>query len=184
MNKTCSVCNSEFTPGTPMQKTCSFNCSKEQNILNSRNKKSTKKENKCSKKENPKLSSLTNKADILQSEYIRRKAADEHGYVSCISCGRIFRWQETDNGHFISRRYFNTRYVEENCHAECRYCNRFNHDHLIGYTQSMIDLYGKDGIKWLQEESRKVLSPTEKRKVVQQAIEYYSQKLEEMNNGI
>lgn len=173
--KTCSVCQTSFTPGTSMQSTCSLTCAKEQKILNSRNKKTKP------KKPQVKLSTLQAKADALMSEYIRRKHADEHGYVTCVSCGRSFRWQDVDNGHFISRRHFATRYIEENCHPECKGCNRFNHDHLIGYTQSMIDLYGKDGIKWLQEESRKLLSPSQKRQLVTEAIEYYGGKLEEMN---
>ena len=158
-----------------MQSTCSLTCAKEQKILNSRNKKAKP------KKPQTKLSTLQAKADSLMSEYIRRKHADEHGYVTCVSCGRSFRWQDVDNGHFISRRHFATRYIEENCHPECKGCNRFNHDHLIGYTQSMIDLYGKSGINELQEESKRLLSPSQKRQIVTEAIEYYTKMLNEIN---
>ena len=73
------------------------------------------------------------------------------------------------------------RYLEENCHPECRACNRFDDGHLIGYTQYMLDLYGKDGIKEIQDEARRVLSPSEKKQLVLDAIDYYSGKLEEMN---
>ena len=134
------------------------------------------------KKRSVKLSTLQAKADSLMSEYIRRKYADEHGYVNCVSCNRYFRWQDVDCGHFVPKsRGASVRYLEENCHPECRACNRFDDGHLIGYTQYMLDLYGKDGIKEIQDEARRVLSPSEKKQLVLDAIDYYSGKLEEMN---
>lgn len=122
-----------------------------------------------------KLSTLTAKADKLMSIYIRMKYADEHGWVKCSSCGRLFHWRDVDCGHFISRRHFATRYVEENAHPECHGCNRFNGDHLIGYTEFMIDTYGREKIAELKKESRRVLSATEKRAVIEDAIVHYSE---------
>lgn len=175
--KTCTTCQSEFEPKRMGQNQCSPKCMRTQ-----KENDRTKKQNKKPKKLQTKLSTLQTKADDLMSEYIRRKYADEHGYVSCVVCGRMFRWQEVDCGHFVSRRHFATRYTEENAHPECRYDNRFNHDHLIGYTQYMIEMYGKDGVKELQDESKKVLTPSQKRAIVTEAIEYYTQKIKGLNH--
>ena len=36
-----------------------------------------------------------------------------------------------------------TRFDENNCHAECRHCNRFKADHLEGYRVNLIDKIGQ-----------------------------------------
>ena len=167
--KTCPTCQSEFKPSSSMQKYCGYRCTK-----------TTRKAAQKPVKRKVKLSTLQAKADSLMSEYIRRKYADEHGYVTCVSCGRSFRWQEVDCGHFVSRRHLATRYVEENAHPECKGCNRFSTDHLIGYTTYIIDLYGREKIAELKKESRKVLSPSEKRKTVEEAYQYYLNALTEL----
>lgn len=166
--KTCIVCNKENN--NRMSKTCSIACAKQ------RVKKTKSKPSKV------KLFTLQAKADTLMSEYIRRKYSDEHGYVKCVSCGRIFRWQEVDCGHFIPKsRGAAIRYVEENVHPECRGCNRFDEGHLIGYTLYMLDMYSKSGIEELKADARKVLTPSQKRSLVEEAISYYSKRLDELN---
>lgn len=119
------------------------------------------------------------KADDLMSLYIRKKYASHEGYVLCCSCEKRFHWKVMDCGHFISRRHLSTRYVEENAHPEDKYCNRFNHDHHIGYTQFMIKTYGNDMIEWLKKESKRTLSQSEKRAIIEDAIEYYGNKIKE-----
>lgn len=114
------------------------------------------------------------------SIYIRMKYADANGYVKCVSCGKVVPWKESDCGHFISRRHFATRYVEENCHPECIACNRFSPDHMIGYTEYIIDMYGREKIDELRAESRKVLSPTQKRTIVEEALAYYTMAIKEL----
>lgn len=128
-----------------------------------------------------KLSTLQDKADKAMSIYIRMKYADEHGYCKCVSCGRIFRWQDMDCGHFIPKsRGASVRWVEENCHPECRGCNRFDHGHLVGYTLHMIDMYGREKIDELKREARKTLSASEKRKMAEEAHAYYLQAIKDM----
>ena len=129
----------------------------------------------------PKMSTLQDKADKLLSEYIRRKWADDNGYVVCVSCGTRIPWKESDCGHFVPKsRGANIRYVEENCAPECPGCNRFNEGHLIGYTRWMLNFYGAEKIDELQSEAKKVLSPSQKRSLVEDAIIYYSEKIREL----
>ena len=138
------------------------------------------------KKIAPKISTLQAKADILMSEYIRRKWSDQDGLVTCVSCGKRLHWKEADCGHFVPKsRGASIRYVEENCAPECPGCNRFNEGHLIGYTRWMIEYYGPEKIDELQNEARKVLSPSQKSAIVEEAIAYYRDRLQQLekDNG-
>lgn len=126
----------------------------------------------------PSLPTLQAKADKAMSQYIRQKYADHHGFVRCVSCGKVDHWKNMDCGHFIPKaRGASIRYLEENVHPECPACNRFNEGHLIDYTRYMQDMYGNDFIDELKREARKVLKPAEKRQMVEEAIAYYTQAL-------
>lgn len=107
-----------------------------------RKKKTSPSENKRPKKKNSQ-STLIHKLDKVFSLYIRLRDAMPNGYVRCISCGQIKRFEDVDCGHFHSRKNMSTRFDEENCNAECKYCNRFSADHLIGYQRNLIQKIGK-----------------------------------------
>ena len=114
------------------------------------------------------------------SQYIRQKYA-VNGFVTCVSCGVVIPWQEADCGHFIPKsRGASIRYIEENCHPECKSCNRFDDGHLIGYTRHMLDMYGAEQIDELKAESRKTLTATAKRRLAEEAIVYYRQALSQL----
>lgn len=65
---------------------------------------------------------LVKKLDRIFSLYIRLRDVMPNGYVRCIACGQIKSFEDVDCGHFHSRRHMATRFNEDNCHAECRYC--------------------------------------------------------------
>lgn len=85
---------------------------------------------------------LTKKLDKVFSAYIRLRDAMPSGYFKCISCGQIKPFEQADCGHFFSRRNMSVRFDEDDCHAECRSCNRFSSDHLIGYQANLIRKIG------------------------------------------
>lgn len=66
-----------------------------------------------------------------------------NGYFRCISCGQIKPFTQADCGHYFSRTHLATRFDENNCHAECRACNRFRADHLEGYRENLIAKIGQ-----------------------------------------
>ena len=103
-------------------------------------KKSEKK--KPEKKKSPSLPTLVDRLDKVFSKYIRLRDAMPGGMFRCISCGRIKPIEQADCGHFHSRTHMSTRFDEDNCHAECRYCNRFSADHIIGYRENLIRKIG------------------------------------------
>lgn len=86
-----------------------------------RKKKTSPSENKRPKTRNSQAT-LIRKLDKVFSLYIRLRDAMPNGYVRCISCGQIKRFEDMDCGHFHSRKNMSTRYDEENCNSECRYC--------------------------------------------------------------
>ena len=98
---------------------------------------------KKSEKKSPSLSALVERLDKVFSKYIRLRDAMPGGLFRCISCGKIKPIEQADCGHFHSRTHMSTRFDEDNCHAECRYCNRFSADHLIGYRENLIRKIGE-----------------------------------------
>ena len=94
---------------------------------------------------------LVAKLDKVFSRYIRLRDCMPSGYFRCISCGQIKPFEQADCGHFHSRRHMATRFDEDNCHAECRACNRFSADHLISYEKNLITKIGQtryDKLAW------------------------------------
>lgn len=147
-----------------------------------RKKKNAHSEKKESTQEKPMVRrkpNLVKKLDRIFSLYIRLRDAMPNGYTRCISCGKIKSFEDMDCGHFYSRTHMATRYDEDNCHAECKACNRFSADHLIAYQTNLIRKIGisrfeKLGIKakstchWLDSE-------------LVERIKYYSQKVNELS---
>ncbi len=99
------------------------------------------------------------KLDKAFSEFIRRRDADENGYIRCISCGKIVHWKDADCGHFVNRKHLSVRWNEQNCNAQCRSCNRFNEGSLYMYSKGLDKKYGPgtaDKLISLQNQSVKL----------------------------
>lgn len=88
-----------------------------------RKTKAAQTEEKTAKKKTSKSKpNLVKKLDRVFALYIRLRDTMPNGYVRCISCGQIKSFEDVDCGHFHSRTHMATRFHEDNCHAECRYC--------------------------------------------------------------
>lgn len=109
-------------------------------------KKKDVEEKKPSRRGKP---NLVKKLDRVYSLYIRLRDAMPSGYVRCISCGKIKSFEDVDCGHFHSRTHMATRYDEENTWAECKFCNRFSSEHLIGYQANLIKKIGQQRFDFL-----------------------------------
>jgi hypothetical protein len=129
------------------------------------------------------LPSLITKSDRITSEYIRQKYADENGYVTCITCGKVLHWKEAHCAHYIERAAKATRWLEENLHPACPSCNVFRKEfHKREYTLKIIDLYGRDKIDEFKRLARQVLSGSQVRALANEAIEYYTTALRELKS--
>lgn len=127
-----------------------------------------------------KLSTLTDKADTLASQYIRQKFANHAGNVICISCGKSLHWKDAHCAHYIERGKKATRWLEENLHPACPSCNVYRKEfHMREYTLAMIDLHGRAFIDELRAMANKILSAGQVRQLSEEAIAYYTQALKE-----
>ncbi len=116
----------------------------------------------------------------LFSEYVRRKYADDNGYVECVTCGRKLLWKEVDAGHFIHHKkatFFDLR----NVHPQCRPCNGFKAGNAIAYKEFMIKRYGQDVVYALEYLSNRRYEF--KDYWLKAQITFYKQKLSELKNA-
>lgn len=97
-----------------------------------------------------KRNELIGKLDNIFSQLIRNRDC-KNGKGVCISCGKNITPQNSDCGHFIARRYTETRYDERNCNAQCVECNRFRGGNPEGYRLGLIEKYGEGVIQELEQ---------------------------------
>ena len=96
------------------------------------------------KLQNMSYKSLKSAADRHFSEYVRRSHADELGYVTCITCGKVAYWNDgIDTGHFVSRNSTELRFDLKNCAPQCRVCNSYRGGMKIEHKKYIEEKYGK-----------------------------------------
>jgi len=75
------------------------------------------------KKKKPSIKTLKAKLWKLTSEYVRRRHADDAGFVSCYTCGKVKPWREVDAGHAIPGRHNLVLFDTSIIRAQCKHCN-------------------------------------------------------------
>lgn len=90
----------------------------------------------------------------------RLAAADDNGYCTCVSCGKVAQWnKEMHGGHFIAKGKSSYWALElENIHPQCSYCNGFDMNGGAAshrYRDWMEDMYGKDFVEGMFRDMRK-----------------------------
>lgn len=93
------------------------------------------------------------KADKYFSLYIRERDKNK----PCVTCGKMV--SDKDCGHFLSRRFENTRYDEKNAHGQCQKCNRFEYGNQYEHSVSIDELYGAGTCEKLRLKSRMIAAP-------------------------
>lgn len=86
--------------------------------------------------------------------FIRLRDCEGKKGADCYTCKKWFEFAELDAGHFIQGSHESTYFIEENCHAQCTYCNRYLHGNLVKYTLHMIADYGEEFVRELQYTDR------------------------------
>lgn len=99
------------------------------------------------------LKKLKKKADTLFSSYARRLRADEDGYVTCVTSGKVFHWKDVDAGHFISRSRNRTRYEIDNVWPQSREDNRFKNGEPRLFRDFLIREIGEERVVELEKNS-------------------------------
>jgi hypothetical protein len=92
------------------------------------------------------------KADRAFSLFIRTRDAQPYQgrAFRCISCNRILTIDQADCGHYSNRANMSLRFSEMNCHAQCRYCNRFREGNMQDYRKGLIQKIGEQKVLLLE----------------------------------
>ena len=102
--------------------------------------------------------SLVKKLDAIFSEYIRLRKANKRGIVSCYTCGKKAYWKGSgmQNGHFMSRKSYSTRWEELNCQVQCYSCNVMRYGEQYKYGLELQKEYGEDLPEQLLIQSKQI----------------------------
>ena len=150
----CKFCSTEFVKTNPLNPYCRPLCEIQANAQRKREKeqKVKVKKEKIKTKKSFSRSKLIEEADKVWSLYIRNRDI----WNPCITCETP--WKDTHQaGHFMSRRYLNTRWEKLNGASQCPQCNCWG-----AGEQYLFSLALDRKRKWLAEDLRKIALSTEK----------------------
>jgi hypothetical protein len=98
-------------------------------------------------------SQLVNAADRCFSLYIRQRGSDGVGN-HCFTCDVYLPIEDLQNGHFMARRYYATRWHPVNCWPQCNDCNSVKHGNLVIYEKKLRAKFGNEAIDELKQLAR------------------------------
>ncbi|CAB5224124.1 Bacteriophage lambda NinG [uncultured Caudovirales phage] len=122
----------------------------------------------------PSRKTLVEKLDKIFSIYIRRKDAIDN-IATCVTCGKKDHWSKLQNGHWASRKHYNTRWDETNCHVQCAGCNVFRAGEIYLYTKYLCSKYGNNFPEELYLKSHKTVKFADIDLI--ELIDYYTEKV-------
>ena len=86
-------------------------------------------------------SKLIKKLDAVFSQYIRLKDSIDE-IATCKTCGKQDHWKKLQNGHFMSRKHYTTRWDDVNCQVQCPGCNVFRYGEQYKFSKYLDLTYG------------------------------------------
>lgn len=98
---------------------------------------------------------LIDDLDIIFSQLIRLKYADEFGMVKCYTCDDVKHWKHMQCGHFVPRAEMPTRFSEKNCRPQCKSCNEGVRGNLLVFAER-LEAEEKGIVEILREQARGV----------------------------
>lgn len=119
----------------------------------SRRVKSVEKLNAKERGELEPVAILTDDLDIIFSQLVRLKEADEHGMVKCYTCDTVKHWKQMQCGHFIPRAHMPTRFSVKNCRPQCKSCNEDKRGNLAVFSER-LEAEEKGIVAMLEEQAR------------------------------
>jgi hypothetical protein len=113
---------------------------------------------------------IITKLDNIFSQYIRLRYS-KNEISECVTCGKQDHWKKMQNGHFISRKHYATRWDEDNCQVQCSGCNVFRYGEQYLFSKYL----GVDLSEELLMKSRKIQKFTDNELL--EMIELYTEKV-------
>lgn len=152
----CAVCKGEYMRLRPLMKVCGPSCAithaKAQNERKQAKEQAAERkvirEKLAAMETKPKL---TRKAQAAFNTYIRARDAGK----PCISCGRPLSNESNsyDAGHYRSVGSApHMRFVEDNCHGQCKQCNRHLAGNHVEYRKGLIDRIGLAAVEAIESD--------------------------------
>jgi 5-methylcytosine-specific restriction endonuclease McrA len=99
----------------------------------------------------PSRKTIITKLDNIFSQYIRLRYS-KNEIATCVTCGKSDNWKKMQNGHFVSRKHYATRWDEDNCQVQCSGCNVFRYGEQYLFSKYL----GADLSEELLMKSRKI----------------------------
>ena len=121
-----------------------------------------------------KRSTLVKNLDTVFSRYIRLKDAINE-IAECVTCGKKDHWKKLQNGHFMSRRHYSTRWEENNVGVQCYGCNITNQGQQFLFAKYL----GLDKAEEMVLKSRQIVKFTDDD--LQDMILHYKEKIKELS---
>jgi hypothetical protein len=118
----------------------------------------------------PTRKTIITKLDSIFSQYIRLRYS-KNEIATCVTCGKQDHWKKMQNGHFISRKHYATRFDEDNCQVQCSGCNVFRYGEQYLFSKYL----GADLSEELLMKSRKIKKFTDSELL--DMIELYNEKV-------
>ena len=149
----CKVCKKEFQQFRTTQNVCSTSCA----LKYSKDKQKKKEEQR---ERNEKMLSKFDK-EIKEKKSYQRLLLDARKYFQrwirkrdekqgCISCGS--KSDLVDAGHYFKAEvYSGIIFNENNCHSQCRKCNRYLNGNEINYRMGLVERYGEEFVQELEQ---------------------------------
>ena len=83
---------------------------------------------------------------------VRMREADSAGNCTCVTCGKVTRWDASDMnaGHFVSRSRHATVFHFINCHPQCAACNDHKGGNAARYEEYMVATFGREVVDKLK----------------------------------
>jgi len=104
----------------------------------------------------PTRSKVVKKLDAVFSQYIRlRDSVNE--ISTCFTCGKTDYWKKLQNGHFMSRRHYSTRWDETNCQVQCAGCNVFRYGEQYKFSIGLDQKYGEGTADEMLQQSKQII---------------------------
>jgi hypothetical protein len=100
-------------------------------------------------------SKLIGKLDRLFSIIVRNRNSLD-GLNTCYTCGQVLPIKELQCGHFLSRRYFGTRWNFDNARPQCNSCNVMKQGNLEIFEQELRNEIGDEKYNSLVKDAKKI----------------------------
>lgn len=76
------------------------------------------------------------------------------GFCKCYTCGNVLPIKKIQCGHYISRRYFVTRFELDNLRPQCSGCNKWRGGEPVKFRQNLIEEIGDTRVNRIEMLSR------------------------------